>query len=237
MTILILIPIFKRPEIVKLFAKGLKRLMECGHEIIPLCILSPDDDYFEANLRLLDDFNLFEYHNLPVGRKLNAGIQAALQFDWDYLMNFGSDNILNPEIWDLYEPYLKAGNPFFGLSNLYFYDNETKECILMNNYARSVSCGAGRMIHRKVFDKLESKGLELYSDRLDSGLDTNSSEKLTGLGFKETIINSGCYPYILDIKSRTNINGFYLMKNWIKDEKLGRYFEFENINRYFHAEI
>lgn len=84
--------------------------------------------------------------NFPVGRKHNNGLVEALKLDWDYLVNVGSDDLINPELFDLY-----GNHEAQGLLKVHLYNTETGEAgVFKNNYP----LGAGRMIRRDVVEDL-----------------------------------------------------------------------------------
>lgn len=196
---------FGRPEIVRLFLEGYKRLKNYHHEISLVCILSPvDDRFYNLLLRMCTDAGAecCIFPNKPLGLKKIAGLKFACKyFDFDYLMELGSDDIVNPELIDLYKPYMEKKFDFFGLSSLYFVNWETREAMFVKNYNDGQTFGAGRMLHRgSIITE------ELWPKDADCGLDTAMTGILKDKGIRETVIDSGDKPMIIDIKSNTTIN-------------------------------
>lgn len=211
MTILILIPLWKRPEIVKAVFKNLWRFKkEVSWTVEVLAIISPEDPSARHLEALCNDFNVEKcwFKNDPLGRKLNAGINYALKkFDFDYLMNFGSDDLIHPKIEQLYELYIKNEIKLFGIDSLYFTD--LKKTFYFKCYTDNFAVGAARMIHKSIFEKLKVKGTGLYSDHINRGCDGDSSVRIkTFFNISDVVIKAGEFPYLVDIKTNTNINHF-----------------------------
>lgn len=136
-----LIALWKRPEITKVCFKGVKRLMK-SFDIEPICIYSD-----EENKVLCDQFGFesYEYPNDHLGAKLNYGIEKALESEWDYLTQIGSDNLVKEEIFELYKPYFEKEQQCFGIGEVYYYDVKTDRVAFVEN---AFPYGCMRMIHR-----------------------------------------------------------------------------------------
>jgi len=224
-TILILTPVYKRPEIVKIFLDGFKRLKKHYDKLILLCIVSPEDKHRDELIEMIfaAGGDVCEYSNKHLGEKKNKGLEFALDWhEWDYMMELGSDNLLNPEIFDLYKPYMDKKTPFFGLNNLYITEWGTKNTIFIQKYNVLHTFGAGRMLLNEAIT------IHPWTDELSEGLDTNAMKRLRDRGIKETVIDVGEHPYVLDIKTETNIN------DWVYVEPLKlKDVEFAEISKYF----
>jgi len=209
MKILILVPLWQRPEITKIWAYSMGYFLTEGISV--LTILSREDPYYHENLDIIhhSGFEVCYFENKPLGRKLNAGIEYALEaYDFDYLMNLGSDDILHPGLLSLYDPYIKAKNLFFGLDKVYFFDYIKHKLGLTEAYL----WGAGRMISREILEKIRIKGSFLYESKYERGLDCNSIEnikKLLNIDYLQ--VKTEDFPYLVDIKSEFGINDFILM--------------------------
>jgi len=203
MKILIFTPLWQRPEIVREWVRSLKRLPK--HEL--LVVLSPEDPYYDELIDILPPCWKVECENKPFGRKKNAGIDGARQLKWDYLMELNSDSIVNPDIFDLYLPLMKKQVPFFGLKNLFVVDYKTKKSLSIPDYNPGMTFGSGRMIHR---DALIPE--KLWVDELNEGMDTNMILRLRKAGIKETVLDNGETPMIIDLKTNTSIWHFMLLE-------------------------
>lgn len=211
MKILILIPIYKRPEVLKICLKGLEWFIsKVSWSVEVVCILSPEDRYITENQKLIKKykFTAVYFKNEPVTDKINAGIAWVIRYrDFDYLMNFGSDDLIHPQIEQLYAAEIKKQTKFFGINMLYFYELQTKKTIFFYNYNYCGSIGAGRMIHRSVLDRFSGQGIPLYEPGINQGMDTCSAMSIKRItGIVDIILNPSTFPYIVDIKTTTNVN-------------------------------
>jgi len=210
MKIMILMPVYKRPDILKTVIFYLKRL-KTKHELFIVPILSREDKYFTENLRTVLDFHYITHPNQPLGTKKNAGMRYALRFKWDYFMDLGSDNIINPSLFDVYELYLKERFRFFGLLNLFMYDIDQGKGLFIKNYNDGMCFGAGRMLRRDVIEQVG----DLWPEEHDVGMDTMSRKKIVKF-CDETPIETGEEPLILDLKSEQNLNPFWSIEQLFK---------------------
>jgi len=204
MKLLIFTPIWKRPEIVREWVRSLRRLPK--HEL--LVVMSPEDPHYDELIDIIPEYAWrVDCENKPFGRKKNTGIDGARQLKWDYLMELNSDSIVNPHIFDLYEPYIAQKTPFFGLSNLFVSDYKTKKSLSIPGYNADMTFGSGRMLHRSalVLDKL-------WTDELNEGIDTNMMKRLKRAGIRETVVDNGEVPMIVDLKTNTSIWHFMLLE-------------------------
>lgn len=221
--LLILVPVWKRPEILKLF---LSRLTLPSYlETRVLFILSPEDPFYVANTRLVKDYNYFSHKNRPLGEKKNEALHYSLKWDWDFFMDLGSDNIIHFDLWKLYEPYFE-NEKYFGINNAYVYDTKTQKSLFVNGYhqlsGETFALGPGRVISRDIINELSN----LWRSDWDCGMDGCSNFAIERLGYKNTVIDVGRLPYILDVKSATNLTPFYELEDmfeqvnteWLKEQ-------------------
>lgn len=210
--IISLVPVYKRPEVLEIVCKNLhefnKRVKSWYFK--PVFLLSPEDVYLRQNQKIVKRYGwkAIYFKNLPVSDKINAGIEYIYSYySFDYLMNFGSDDLIHPNIEALYAPFLEKKVPLFGINTLYFVDMETKRTIFFDTYNTNGSIGAGRMIHRDVIRWFIENQYPLYDPGLDSGLDTSSAMNIKrNLNIVDVIVDSGEFPYVVDLKTNTNIN-------------------------------
>lgn len=150
-------------------------------EMIPLC-----EKY---------DIGYCVYKNEPLGEKKNFGISKALEREWDYLVEIGSDDVLKNEYLELLPKYL--GHDFVGIDHFVFMNSEDGCC---RRYQTKTSFGLGRMLSRKAVIQTGN----LWNDKLMRGLDNYSTFKLSAKGFLEKRMKSPV-PVAIDIKSSVNI--------------------------------
>lgn len=215
MKILILTPIWKRPEIVRLFVKSLSRL-KFNYDM--LFIVSPEDPFRDEIISFLPSRAFITgIENFPFGRKKNHGLAIAKTLKWDYLLELNSDSIVNPKLMDIYRPYMDRGVPFFGLNNLYVIDYYTKKAVFIPAYNSTggkdvMSYGSGQMLARSACPD------RLWEDNLNEGMDTNKICTLRMAGVDETVVDCGDTPMIIDIKTNTTITHFKMLEKMAEKE-------------------
>lgn len=193
--ILIYLAVWKRPEITELCFRGIKRLQaHPDFSIQALAVISEDE-----MIPLCEKYGIAwtMYKNDPLGEKKNFGLQKAKEFDFDYLMEVGSDDLILSELLDDYKKYL--GKDFFGISDAAYINSETGEC---RRLISKSTYGAGRMISRKALDKCN---WFLWQDRLNRGLDNNSVFALQRRGINYERVKPMDFPGVIDVKSQANI--------------------------------
>ena len=207
MKILCMTPVWKRPEIFRLFIRSFKRLKEYA-DIELLAVLSPDDPHFTENFYIAHSIDAYDikHDNYPFGRKKNFAGETAKRLEWDYLLELNSDSIVNPAIFELYRPYMEKRTPFFGLNNLYAVDYYTREAIFIPEYNEDMTFGSGQMLHRDAYV------CELWTDELNDGMDTSKISHLRKAGIAETVVDCGEVPMVVDIKTNTTISHYIELK-------------------------
>ncbi len=212
--IVIVIPCWKRADILEITMDNLDNFYHETKTKIDLTVLyifSLNDPELKTILfnyrKAVHPKDYIYSENAKLGKKLNDGIQYASLIGYDYIMNFGSDDLIHPNIIDLYMPYLAMKIPIFGLKSVWFYEF-FKPPFFYSYYNTSHIVGAGRMIHKNVIKKVTEKFGQLYESNINRGMDTMSANRIMECGYKQLIISAGTFPYLVDIKSDTNINSF-----------------------------
>src|SRR5690348_6599448 len=110
--LLIYLAVWKRPEITELCLVGLNRLKT--HPCFDIDILAVISE--ESMIPLCEKYGVkwVMSENRPLGRKKNNGLQEARKFEFDYLMEIGSDDLVLNELLDWYAQPIEDGELFFG---------------------------------------------------------------------------------------------------------------------------
>lgn len=200
--ILTFTPVWQRPEIFEICLAGIKRLIKHDpkrFQITPFFIIS---EGWAAQLLNKHKFAYIYHQNQPLGAKKNAGIRYALDnFEFDYIMEIGSDDLLTNNYLELIEPYIAEGKPQFHPSSVYFIDARTGKTAF---WETDKVLGAGRCISREAIRQVVNR-TELWEPIGRRGMDTYSWKQLLKQGIGNTIIKT-TEIYALDIKSDVNIN-------------------------------
>lgn len=203
LTILTFTPVWQRPAVFEICLKGIKRLQQYKPDVFrihPFFIVSEAE---AARMCQKYGFDFLYYHNQPLGAKKNAGLDYALQmYGWDYMMEIGSDDIINNSYLDFVEPYLRAKTPQLCPHDVWFIDTITGKTAY---WETDKVLGAGRMISRATIQKVYNKKYKLWDAELSRGMDTSSWRNILRHNIENTIIKTDAI-YALDIKSSVNIN-------------------------------
>jgi hypothetical protein len=151
--IAVLIPVNKRLQVLEVVLKHWQQhrreQMAKGLILRPFFICSSSK---EARLCRSYYFGAALANNDPLGAKMNEGLRCIMSAGktWDYLMTSGSDDLLSPEIWEHYRPYIEKGEEFFGVNNLIAVNPKT----LKAKYCEGLGVfGAARMIKYEVLQQ------------------------------------------------------------------------------------
>lgn len=192
---------------------GIKRLQQHpDFNIQALAVISE-----ESMIPLCEKYGIAwcMYKNEPLGEKKNYGLQKAKEFEFDYLLEIGSDDLILNELLDDYKNYIGKFD-FFGISDCAFINSDGGECRRL--ISRSTTYGAGRMIHRSILEKVDWR---LWHDHLNRGMDNNSVLSLQRKGIKYNKCNVLDFPCLIDIKSDVNL--------WKFNYFLGKPYDLQNI--------
>jgi len=195
-------PVWQRPEIFKICLAGIKRLVNHDKKrfnIRPFFMVS--ESWAAAELIKLK-YDFVYVTNDPLGAKKNAGIKYALEnYQFDYIMEIGSDDLLTSGYLDLIEPLLLEGIQQLHPSSVYFADARNGEVAF---WETNKVLGAGRCISRKAIETV-TRRTTLWEPQGRRGMDTYSWRQLQNVGIGNHLINTRDV-YALDIKSDVNIN-------------------------------
>lgn len=214
MKILIYIPVYLRRVITEICYTGLQRIRAKApseYESRVLIVASTDED---EQLAQRFGFDTYRTANTPLGAKFNSGLEYALSvFDFDYILQLNSDDLLSVEFWDSFRECLSRRIPYFGIDSLYFIDSVTKE---IKEFRYALGCGI-RFIRRDIVEQsgfIVENGAEVFrmwTPDISSGLDHDSDEHIlvranVAQRFVRTRVDYE--PLVVDIKSDVNIHPF-----------------------------
>lgn len=195
--ILILTAFHQRAHISEIYWMGISRLRE-HFNISTLAVVS-DKENKELVYKHSD--HVLETSNEPFGLKMNQAISQAAKFEFDMLMQLGSDNLISNMALMKNIDMLSRGILFFGLNRLLIYNSETgqaKEKFYGNVF------GAGRCIARPILVKALRKG-NLWEDDRQRGMDVTSEQSIEkSTGFIALPVDFD-KAQVIDIKSAVNI--------------------------------
>lgn len=201
--ILILTPVWQRPEIFDICLEGIKRLVKYNpakFKIQPFFIIS---ESWAAQVLNKSKYDYIFHGNETLGAKKNAGLRYALKnYEFDYVLEIGSDDLLSNQWLDIAAEYLEAGEPQFYPSKVHFVDTISGKTA---EWESQKIIGLGRFISRKAIETLLVK-TELWDNTANRGMDTYSMNQLMRIGIGKKAIDTSDKILALDIKSEVNIN-------------------------------
>lgn len=216
----IITAVWKRPEVFKMFAQGIHALAPTFERLNVDCqvMIAGSEGSLSKNMVLEQGppFNTYsETENQPLAQKVNLPLRAARTWGADYVLCVGSDDIISPELMELYIGAMRKNADFIGVTDFYFYDTLTKTAAYWGGYRepfrKGVTCGAGRVISKRLLDLWQWK---IWETKHNSVLDTSIDEKLKAVEHKQCIFAMKDYGVMaVDIKSSTNMTPFKMWDN------------------------
>lgn len=239
MKVMIFLCAWKRPEITKACYKGIHRIKKTfaknGVETDVFVTVSED---YHAELAEQNGFKWIMTDNFPVGQKHHNGLINALEYDWNYIMQMGSDDIISDKYIDECCKLLNESYEIIGSNYYYFYNLSTGEDVKIKMKGPAPG-GAGRFVKRDIiklaFDQLgffwqrqKNRGLDgsslmaMYKSKARYNRRKHAVKKdlkIKTIDFKE--------PEIVDIKSEDSMNSYGAMILSSEDKKNSHNFEKE----------
>lgn len=220
MKALIFVPVWKRIPEAALTYQGIHRMCSVLEEIgitTKVLVISSEQDHTE--MAIAQDFDVIECENFPISNKHNCGMDYALQYTWDYLIQMGSNNLLTTEyIKELGKEMLTKQYDMIG-TDILFNLLEDRENITIFEVKRSHSCiGAGRIISRSAIEKAVKANKFLWEPGLNRGLDKSSQDRLKI--DKEKIKITDCRISVVDIRTSEDINNMDRRPKPIKRDRM-----------------
>lgn len=215
MRIAIITAMWKRHAIFRAFSEGVKHLQsECSEHEFSVFICGSEGDV-SRDLATSYGFSYCEVSNEVLSKKLNAACLIAKEWNPDYCLMLGSDDIVAPSMMRQYSVHMDQGIDYIYTLDCYFYDVISKRGIYWAGYRKSANrghaCGAGRALSKRMMDGMGwTPWLPAETNlRLDKLLDTAMDIQMDGMEITRGIVNlreSGAY--MLDIKSAVNMTPF-----------------------------
>lgn len=205
--IVAVMPVSGREE---LFPLTIKRLYQ--QEGVDMKVVVMGDTSDEAMLARKSGASCYGWWNEEtLGQKWQDGVLLAKEYDPDAIMIVGSGNwFTNGWVKTLF-PYL-GDYDMVGSEAMYVYQIRQNDQIMIhwngyhNNARKGDMLGAGRLISRRMLDKVD---WQIYNTNLDCGLDRSMSKILQRHGAKTLTLHQG-NEMILKVGSYKwkNINSF-----------------------------
>lgn len=214
MRLAIVTAMWKRPEVFSIFGRNTVRLVrECKELEINVFVAGSEGDV-SRNLAESFGFEYVETPNAPLFNKWNVAVQSAREWQPDYVMMMGSDDVMSAAMLKRYLAPMRSGFDFIGSIDWFFYDLKSGRAIHWRGYTgdrRGKLCGAGRMLSRSLLDRL---GWQPWQSQVDGeGMDGTMMRRLLKIGRYTTKAIHTNGELAVDIKSDVSITPFALWQN------------------------
>ncbi len=162
MKLLLLTQMHQRPHIARLFcmaAVDFKRYTEQHYPDIEVHIRSLVSD--DASQHLCAEFGIGITRTpaYPLGYKMNRGLNAILDYEFDYLLKIDDDTVFPEYLIEYYLPYIRKGVHYCGVQSIYMVNSATGQAMHWRyQYNTAKLFGPGKLISRQA---LERTGLKL----------------------------------------------------------------------------
>lgn len=201
---------WKRPEVFEIFATGLNRLKD-NFNVITLSVGSEGKESMALCAKY--GINYISFYNKPLGSKFNTGMRAMQQFNPDYVMILGSDDLISNAAMKRVLELCAKGHDVVGFTDVWFYDLIQKNLHYWPGYGHrgdkadasraGEAIGLGRTLSRAILNKMN---WQPWKPDVNVGLDWWMTQKLKGLKVIPKTINlknEGLFA--VDLKGKLNI--------------------------------
>lgn len=212
---------WKRPEIFILFAEGIKLLQESFPEHEIQCFVSGSEGRASKSLCDKYGFEYIEHLNTPMVDKINAAAVLCENYDPDYTILVGSDDLIAPSLFKVLLQEMNEGIDYIYLLDWYFYDTISKQGLYWAGYIQGEyighPCGPGRCLSRYVMQQINYQPF-LRNFRYNNLLDTAMDYKVNHVPKSIRSIRMKDYDVMaLDVKSETNLTKYARWPNTFEE--------------------
>lgn len=125
-------------------------------------------------------FNYYNYSNQPLSNKWNFGCATLREESFDYLIILGSDDIIDSDIFAVYDEKMTKSFDMIGILDMYLFDLKQLKAYYWGGYAKKhkrfgESIGMGRCLSKKIVENLN---YQLWEDDLNRALDSSMMKKI-----------------------------------------------------------
>lgn len=207
MKVAIHFPVYKRARIRNIAMDALDRVCEQfkGLGIETEVVVIGDDKDLPAVCEKRGYLH-FHFKNSPIGTKFEMGLRWMLRnLEFDYFMEYCSDNILREDWAELMAKELKAGRAWIAHDQFYIVDAATGRTHLFGGRGQS---NVGRCTKRDLLVKCQKHLGRCYDGDLMSGMDASFRANISRCSDQLTYLLKTKTPLIVDLKTKENINKF-----------------------------
>ncbi|ULB45240.1 tetratricopeptide repeat protein [Limnospira fusiformis KN01] len=231
---------FGRIEVSKIYKQNLIDLQNSFYKKYTFKNVIIDSE--NSNRELFADDERFEYYNYsnqPLSNKFNFGCKMLREIDFDYVIILGSDDIIDNNVFMIYDENMAQNFDIIGMLDVYLFDLKNLKAYYWGGYPKESprfgeSIGMGRCLSKKIVENLN---YQLWEDGLNKSLDYSMMKRIKSLP-QDINISSNFFRIkgvgvACDIKSKNNITKvekFLPTSQLITDQNLYNYMK----NLIFH---
>ena len=191
-------PVFERPKITEMAYRGIQRnIKEFAEHGYSVEVFIAGSEEVHEKLAERYGWNYKYVKNGNLGEKNQGLYKWMKEFEWDFMLQLGSDDIILPGGVDCLVQHM-AEYEFACFTEIYFFRATTGEGTLHPSYA----CGAGRYVSRRICN-----AIEILWPFAHIGNDGRSADRIYRQWKIEPYKMKGAF--IADIKSDVNVTPFF----------------------------
>jgi hypothetical protein len=195
----IICPNHRRPEILRLWCAGIKRLREeLNYDFGAVVVSGAEDE------ELCHSYNVWHetMPNRPITAKFNRACLIGKKERPDYTIITGSDNLISTSTLKCIITEMEKGYDLIGVDSIYFYDSDGGTRGTLTHLHGKRIMGVGKCISSKVMDKVDWMP---WSIPRNWGMDWVASQTIMPHVETAKVLEG---QKVFDIKSQENINKF-----------------------------
>jgi hypothetical protein len=207
--------VWKRWEIFEMWADGVKNIISYFNNVDIKVVIAGSEGNESRKRVEKHCFHYIEHPNMPLSNKANARLSACKQFNPDYVVLVGSDDIISIKAFDFILSKMAKGYDEIAPMDIYYFDTVSQTAAYSHGYQnrrKGEPVAVGRALSKYVLNKCN---WNLWPQNIPCSLDRFSKKRINQ--FKRNHFYYRCKDegiVICDIKSKTNITKFALRPNY-----------------------
>lgn len=149
---------WKRPEVFKIWTKWIKKIIKANKQHDFIVVVAGSEG--KESKKLCRGFRYVEVPNDPRWEKGNARTMKAKDWNPDYILALGSDDVPSTDFFTRIDKYLESGYDFIGITDYHFYDVPTGKAAYWEGYTnhrKGETLGPFRMLSSALLEKMDWK--------------------------------------------------------------------------------
>lgn len=212
--IAVITSMWKRHGIFEAFAKNINDIISQFTDVEIKVFVAGSESNISQSICRKHGFTYSEVKNNPLGKKMNTALKSSRDFNPDYFLLLGSDDIFCSQLMKEYIQSIRLNIDYTYLEDCYFYDTVSRKTLYWGGYTgwrKGKGLGAGRFISRNVVNCLN---WNIWADGNNKNLDYSFDQRLSMMPCTRRKINlKSINAYMVDLKSSESITKFFKYPN------------------------